>query len=164
MTTSLRPSLDPRKTPWKRGDVCTLGFKRHCFVLNHTSSYLEVRWMGGGGVERLTGLDIENLLRVGHADDLDPTGKRTNLESCEAIEALSGVEEAVQRRVETIKDESERQELDRLVRRIFATDRCRWDEKHQGQLYLQLVSPRSASLIFRICDYIHVRFCKKHER
>jgi hypothetical protein len=42
MTT--HPSLDPRKSPWKRGDVCTKGFERNGFVLNHTPEYLEVRW------------------------------------------------------------------------------------------------------------------------
>jgi hypothetical protein len=36
-------SLDPRITPWKRGDVCTRNLDRVGFVLNCTREYLEVR-------------------------------------------------------------------------------------------------------------------------
>lgn len=159
-----RPSLDPRKTPWKRGDVCTLGFEKHCFVLNHTSAHLEVRWMDGGGVERLTGIDIENLLRVRHADDPDPTGEKTNLQALEVYESLCRVGEAVQNRIENIKDESEREELDRLTRRLFAVDKCTWDKKHQGEIYLLIVNPTKVGLFFRVCDRVHRTICKHHER
>jgi hypothetical protein len=59
MTTS-QPPLDPRESPWKRGDVCTLGFKKSGFVLNHTPEYLEVRWMSSDeGVERIPAEEID---------------------------------------------------------------------------------------------------------
>ena len=73
------PFLDPHKSPWRRGDVCTLGFERNCLVLNHTPEYLEVRWMDGGGIERIPTDAIDSLLRVPHADGLGPDGRRTNL-------------------------------------------------------------------------------------
>lgn len=35
-----RRSLDPRKNPWKRGDICTRGFEKNGFVLTRTAEYL----------------------------------------------------------------------------------------------------------------------------
>jgi hypothetical protein len=71
------PSLDPRKSPWKRGDVCTRGFERPGFVLDHTSEYLEVRW-SDDSKERIPTDAVDSLLRVAHADSLGPDGRRTN--------------------------------------------------------------------------------------
>jgi len=119
------PSLDPHKSPWKRGDVCTLGFEKNCFVLSHTSEYLEVRWMNDGGVERIQTDAIDSLLRVAHADGLGPDGRRTNLEYLQAREALDFLEHGLAERTKAIKSDKEKQQLDRLVRRIFSEGKCK---------------------------------------
>lgn len=53
--------LDPRKSPWKRGDVCTLGFEKVGFVLSYTPEYLEIRWEGGI-IEKRLAPEIEDIL------------------------------------------------------------------------------------------------------
>ena len=157
-------TLDPRKSPWKRGDVCTSGFKKSGFVLNHTAEYLEVRWMPDGGIERIPTEDADDLLRVAHADSLSPGGQRTNLENLESIEALSRIEDGIRERMKTVKNESEKKELDRLTRRIFASDKCEWDTKHQGKFFQLIVEPQNVGPIFKLRDRIHQSFCKRHER
>jgi hypothetical protein len=104
-----QPPLDPRKTPWKRGDVCALGSKKGGFVLDYTPDYLEVRWMPEGVIERLTGGQAESVIRYAHADSHTAgDGKMTNLEALETIEALTVVEEAARERSKTIKSEAEK--------------------------------------------------------
>src|SRR5208337_2548202 len=97
--------LDPRKSPWHRGDVVTLGFKKNGFVLSHTPEYLEVRWMSHDGVDAVDAIvekipteDVDSVLRVMHADSIAPDGDKTCLESLEAIEALERVQLAVANR------------------------------------------------------------------
>jgi hypothetical protein len=162
MTTS-QPSLDPRKNPWKRGDLCTLGFEKNGFVLSHTAEYLEVRWMPGGKVERIPTEDVDDLLRVAHANSLTSAG-RTNLESLESLEALSRISEGISERMKKVKNENEKKELDRLTRRIFAADKCKWDTKHETKLWRILLEPERVGFIFKLCDRIHRAFCKRHER
>jgi hypothetical protein len=158
--TESRPSLDPRKNPWKRGDVCTLGFKKNGFVLDHTPEYLEVRWMSGEGIERIPTEDIDNLLRVMHADSVSPGGNRTNLESLEAIETLARIQDRITERMRTIKSDKERAELDRLTRRIFADGKCRWDAKHSVELMLLLTEPGNVGYLFKLRNRFHLVFCK----
>lgn len=153
------PSLDPRKSPWKRGDVCTLGFEKNCFVLNHTSEYLEVRWMNDGNIEKIPTDAIDNLLRVAHADSLGPDGRRTNLEYLQARETLDFLEHGLVERTKAIKSEKERQELDRLTRRIFAEGKCKWDTRHAGELMTLLAAPGSVGIAFKIRERIHRIFC-----
>jgi hypothetical protein len=162
--TTPRPSLDPRKNPWKRGDLCTLGFEKNGFVLSHTAEYLEVRWMQGGGIERIPTGEIDNLLRVGHAADSIAPGGRTNLQNLEAIEALSGISDGIAERMKTVKNEDEKKELDRLVRRIFASDKCEWDSKNETKLWQMFLKPEKVGLIFKLRERIHRAFCKRHER
>lgn len=135
------PSLDPHKSPWRRGDVCTLGFERNCLVLNHTPEYLEVRWMDGGGIERIPTDAIDSLLRVAHADGLGPDGRRTNLKYLQAFEALDLLGRGLAKRTKATKSEKERQELDRVVRRIFSEGKCKWDARHRHELTALLAAP-----------------------
>jgi hypothetical protein len=157
MTTS--PSLDPHKSPWKRGDLCTLGFKKNCFVLDHTPECLEVQWMDDGGVERIPTDAIDNLLRVAHADSLGPDGRRTNLEYLQTREALGFLEQGLAERTKATKSETERQELDRVVRRIFSEGKCKWDARHRGELTALLAAPGSVGIAFKIRERIHRIFC-----
>ncbi len=76
MTASEQKPLDPRKSPWKRGDVCSLGFEKHCFVMSYTLEYLEVRWMSDGSIERIPADTVDTVLRVAHGDSLGPDGRR----------------------------------------------------------------------------------------
>jgi hypothetical protein len=46
-------SLDPRINSWKRGDFCTRGFQEAGFVVSYTVEYLEVRWNGKRGTEKV---------------------------------------------------------------------------------------------------------------
>lgn len=154
------PSLDPRKSPWKRGDVCTLGFEKNCFVLNYTPEYLEVRWMSDDKVERIPTEAIDRLLRVAHANTLGPDGHRTNLEYLEVAEALSRLKHTLAELMETVKDENEKKKLDRLVRRMFAEDECKWDKKNQAKLLALLTAPKSVGVIFKLRERIHRIFCK----
>jgi hypothetical protein len=153
------PSLDPRKSPWKRGDVCTLGFKKNCFVLGHTPEYLEVLWMNDDGVERIPTDAIDSLLRVAHADGLGPDGHRTNLEYLQVREGLNFLGRGLAERTKATKSEKERQELDHVVRRIFSEGRCKWDARHRGKLTLLLAAPGSVGIAFKIRERIHRIFC-----
>ena len=107
--------LDPRKSPWKRGDVVTLGFEKNGFVLNYTPEYLEVLWMGSDGtVERVPTEQVENLLRVAHADSLSPDGSKTNLEKLKATQGLHQTSELIKQREKSFKNERERRQADDL--------------------------------------------------
>lgn len=156
---TISPSLDPQKSPWKRGDVCTLGFKKNCFVLDHTPEYLEVRWMDDGGVERIPTDAIDSLLRVAHADGLGPDGRRTNLEYLQVREGLDFLERGLAERTRATKSEKEKQELDRVVRRIFSEGKCTWDARHRGELTTLLAAPGSVGIAFKIRERIHRIFC-----
>jgi hypothetical protein len=152
------PSLDPRKSPWKRGDVCTRGFEKPGFVLNHTSEYLEVRW-SDDSIERIPTNEIDCLLRVGHADSLGPDGRRTNLEYLQSLEALDFLQHGMTERVKTLRSDKEKKELDRLVRRIFSDGQCKWDAGHAAQLTMLLTAPQNVGIAFRIREGIHRLFC-----
>jgi hypothetical protein len=152
------PSLGPCKSPWKRGDVCTRGFERPGFVLNHTSEYLEVRW-SDDSKERIPTDSVDSLLRLAHADSLGPDGRRTNLENLQSLEALDFLQHVMAERVKTIKSDREKNELDRLVRRICAEGKCKWDARHAGELMTLLVAPRSVGFAFRTRERIHRIFC-----
>jgi hypothetical protein len=151
---SSQPPLDPRKTPWKRGDVCTLGFKKSGFVLNHTPEYLEVRWMPNEGIERIPAEDIDNVLRVMHADSPSPDGTRTNLESLEIIESLSRVSDAVTERMKSVKDPAEKKEIDALIARSFGP-KCAFDRKHGNILFDLAIDPRQVSWYWKLRERIH---------
>ena len=163
-TATKKPSLDPRKAPWKRGDLCTSGFEKNGFVLSHTAEYLEVLWMPGEVVERVPEESIDNLLRVAHADSIGPGGGQTNLETLETLEALSRIREGITARMKTVKNEAEKQELDCLTRRLFAKDKCKWDTENQAKLWQLFMEPGKVGAIFKLRDRIHRAFCKRHER
>jgi hypothetical protein len=150
-----QPPLDPRKSPWKRGDVCTSGFKKNGFVLNYTPEYLEVRWMSPNeGVERIPAEDIDNLLRVMHADSLSAGGKMTNLEALMTIEALSHVEDAIRERMKRVKNEAEKKELDVLIKRSFNPE-CAFDRKYSKELVTLAIAPREVSWSWKLRERIH---------
>ncbi|MGD0829835.1 MAG: hypothetical protein ABR907_02750 [Terracidiphilus sp.] len=152
-------SLDPRKSPWKRGDLCTLGFEKNGFVLNHAPEYLEVRWMNDGGIERIPAYAIDDLLRVGHADSLGPDGRNTNLECLQKLETLDFLQHGLEERIKAIKSEKEKQVLDHLTRRIFSEGKCKWDSFHTVQLTMLIAAPENVGLAFRIRERIHRIFC-----
>jgi hypothetical protein len=152
--TASQPSLDPRKTPWKRGDVCTLGFKKSGFVLNHTPEYLEVLWGPDRIVERLTGGDAESVLRVAHADGPTADATMTNLEALETIEALNNIEDACRERMKSVKDEAESKELARLIDRAFQP-KCAFDRKHSTMLAALAIKPDEVSWYWKLRERIH---------
>jgi hypothetical protein len=155
--TETPPSLDPLKSPWQRGDVCTRAFELAGFVVSRNQAYMQIRW-NDGSTEQVPDADIDSLTRFAHANSLGPDGKRTNLEYLETLEALDYLEHAIAERMKTIK-EHEKPELDRLVRRLFAENQCEWDKKHAAQLTAMLANPRNVGIIFRIRDRIHCRSC-----
>jgi hypothetical protein len=158
-TTMTPQSLDPRKSPWKRGDVCTRGFETVGFVVSYTPEYLEIRWNGHEGIEKVPFHEIDDILRVAHADGVSPSGHRTNLESLEVIEALERVQNAAANR--TFKNDREKSEADNLVRRSFATDRCDWDKKNSNQLLSLALHPESVGVIFKLRERLHRLFCSR---
>lgn len=157
MTTSA--SLDPHKNPWKRGDVCTLGSEKNCFVLSHTPDYLEVRWLNDGAVERIPTDAIDDLLRVARADSIGPDGRRTNLEYLQDQEALELLGHGLAERAKAAKRDKEKQELDRLVRRIFCEGKCEWDTRHRGELTTLIAAPGNVGIAFKIRERFHRIFC-----
>jgi len=154
------PPLDPRKSPWKRGDVCTLGFEKNGFVLDYTVEYLEVRWMGNEGVERIPAEDIDNLLRVAHADSPSADGTKTNLETLEALESLSRIQNAVSDRMKAVKNENEKRELDALIKRSFGPQ-CTFDRKHTDLLFDLAIDPQRVSWYWKLRERWH-RFVHHH--
>ena len=161
--TSPSRSLDPRKNPWKRGDLCKRGSNKAGFVMDHTAEYLEVSWLGDRVVERIPIEDTGDLLRVAHADSLAPGG-RTYLETLEARESLSRIRDGINERMKRVKNENEKEGLNRLTRRLAAPNKCKWDDKHTVTLWQLLIEPERVGSIFRIRDRIHRIFCKRHEQ
>jgi len=158
-----KPSLDPRKNPWKRGDVCTRGFEQNGFVLSQTAEYLEIRWMGqnGVGIESVPTEDIDTILRVFHADSIGPSGK-PNVEVLNDIEGLDAIGKGIEERMKRVKSEEERKELDALTQRLFAKDKCEWDEKHTKELWLLLLEPEKVGIAFKARERLHRVSCKRH--
>jgi hypothetical protein len=157
--------LDPRKTPFSRGDVVTRGFKLAGLVTEVTSSYLEVRWNkegneGNDTIERIPAAEMDNLVRVAHADSLSAGGDQTNLQSLEGIEALERVTIAMRKRMATIKTPREKAEVDSLVTRAFAKDGCPWDRKNGARIFQLAVEPNNVGMLFKIQERLHRGFCK----
>jgi hypothetical protein len=156
--------LDPRKTPYTRGDVVTRGFKQAGLVTECTASYLEVRWNKEGNeghdkIERVPTAEIDDLVRVSHADSISPGGDKTNLQALEAMEALERISLGLRNRMATIKSPAEQAEVDNLVKRAFA-NRCPWDIKNQARLLQLVMDPNSVGMLFKIQERIHRAFCK----
>jgi hypothetical protein len=155
-------SLDPRESPWKRGDVCTRGAETAGFVLSYTSEYLEVLWNRRDGIEKVPAHEIDGILRVAHADGLSPSGHGTNLESLEAIEALERIRNTAANR--TFKSDRDRSAADDLVRRSFATDGCAWDKKNSNQLLALALQPETVGVIFKLRERLHRLLCSRFRK
>ena len=156
------PPLDSRKYPWHRGDVVTLGFKKSGFVLDSTPEYLEILWMPETQVERLGPAQADDLLRIMHGASMSPGGSKTNAEVLDVVLALDSVGTALEDRMRTVRTEPERELIDSLISRVFATEGCDWDRAHQGKLWALAVKPSEVGLLFKIEERIHRMFCKKH--
>lgn len=152
MTAAQLP-LDPRKSPWKRGDVCTLGFKKEGLVLDHTAEYLEVRWIGGV-VERIPAEDIDDVLRVAHSDSLTSGGKMTNLEALNQIESLQRIRNAAAERLKTVTGPDEKREIDALTERSMSP-KCAFDRKHGYFLFNLAIDPQRVSWYWKLRERIH---------
>jgi hypothetical protein len=161
------PSLDPRKSPYKRGDIVTLGFNRVGLVREFTPAYLEVRWNDEGNeghdkIERIPTADIDNLVRVGHADGLYPGESKTNLQMLEDIESLERVRALTVERTKTIKSAREQAHVNSLITRAHAKDRCDWDKQHYVLLMKLALEPWNVGLIPKLQERLHRVFCKRH--
>jgi hypothetical protein len=154
--------LDPRKSPWKRGDVCTSGFKTNGFVTNATPECLEVLWMPEHTVEQVPAGQMDDLLRVAHADSLSAGNTQTNLEVLAVIESLDRIQVAITDRAAGCKSEREKEELNVLIRRSFAKDGCAWDRAHAADLFALAVEPHNVGIVFRLQDRAHRLFRKRH--
>lgn len=146
--------LDPRKSPWKRGDVCSLGSSKSGFVLDYTAEYLEVLWMPEGPVERLTDGAAESVIRHAHADSISPGGTMTNLEALETIEALNRVAEAARERSKSIKSEAEQKEVNTLIQRSL-NPQCEFDRRHATKLATLAIKPNEVSWYWKLRERIH---------
>jgi hypothetical protein len=152
-------SLDPRKSPWKRGDTCTRGFERVGFVLSYTPEYLEIRW-NEIGIERIPADEINDIVRVAHADSVCSGGHETNLEMLEALLALERIRDVGANR--TFKNDREKNEADNLARRSFASDGCEWDRKNSEQLLALALQPETVGVVFKIQERLHRLFCSRN--
>ena len=115
--------------------------------------------MDDGAVERIPTDAIDSLLRVAHADGLGPDGRRTNLEYLQVQEGLGFLKHGLAERTKAIRSETERQELDRLARRIFSQGKCKWDSQYREKLMMLIAAPRSVGILFKIRERIHRIFC-----
>jgi hypothetical protein len=158
--------LDPRKTPYTRGDVVTLGFKKSGLVTEFTSTYLEVRWNeeGEDKIERIPTANIDNLLRIAHADALSVSGKKTNLENLQVLEALDHIRALTVERMKTIKSPREQMEVNGLIERAHATDGCEWDKQHYVKLMQLALEPQKVGLLFKIQERMHRMVCARHRK
>ncbi|MBZ5539150.1 MAG: hypothetical protein LAN61_01390 [Acidobacteriia bacterium] len=116
--------------------------------------------MPNEGIERIPAEDIDNVLRIMHADSLSPDGKRTNLESLEAIESLSRIKDAVTERMKTVKNDNEKKELDALIKRSFGPE-CTFDRKHANLLFELAIDPQRVSWYWKLRERWH-RFVHHH--
>lgn len=153
--------LDPRKYPWHRGDVVTLGFQKVGFVLDSTAEYLEVLWRGTDKAERIERARVDAVLRVSHAASVMQGNRQTNVELLNDLLALTRLEMMLKDRQSATKTESERKRVDLLVARVFATDGCDWDRTHKTQLIALALKPSDVGLLFKIQERVHALFCKK---
>jgi hypothetical protein len=157
-----QPPLDPRKYPWHRGDVVTLDFKKSGFVLGSAPNYLEVMWMPSSVTEKVEASETGNLVRVAHAASLAAKGDKTNLEVLEDMLALHRVEAAIRDRIASCKTEADKESVNRLIARSFATDGCKWDKEHKGKLFELAITPSSVGALFKLQERIHRLSCKNH--
>jgi hypothetical protein len=156
--------LDPRKTPYTRGDVVTRGIKLAGLVTEFTPTYLEVRWSkegneGNDQTERVPTDEIDNLLRVAHADAHFSAEGQTNLQTLNSLEGLDRIEVDLRNRQATIKSPAEQAEVDNLVKRAWG-DKCAWDTKNQANLLLLIIDPDNVGMLFKVRERIHRAFCK----
>ena len=157
--------LDPRQSPWKRGDVCTRGFETVGFVLSYTTEHLEILWHGRDGIDKLETVpahEVDDIQRVAHADGISPNGRGTNLESLEALEALRSVGNAIASR--TFKNDHDRSGADNLVRRSLAADGCAWDKKNSNRLLSLALRPETVGVIFKLRERLHRLFCSRSRK
>lgn len=155
--------LDPR--PWKRGDVCTRGVETIGFVLSCTSEYLEILWHGRDDIdtiEKVPAHEVDDILRVAHANDVSPNGRRTNLESLEALEGLTAMGNAIVNK--TFKNDQERSEATNLMRRSFGRDGCAGDEKNAALLLALALKPEEVGVIFKLRERLHRLFCRRSRK
>ena len=110
-------------------------------------------------IERIPAEDVDNLLRVAHADSLGPDGQSTNLEYLQAFETLDFLEHGVKDRMKVLKSDKEKRVFDRLARRVFAERKCNWDTRHASELLTLLAAPQNVGFVFRIREGIHRIFC-----
>ncbi len=148
--------LDPRKSPWKRGDVCTRGFRMAGLVARCTPEYLEVRWPDC--VERIRADEIESLVRLAHADGPSASGERTNLETLVTLEALEHIGTLAKNK--KFKNAREKSEADNFIRRAYAPNGCYWDKKNSTNLTQLALEPEKVGLVFKIQERLHRVFCK----
>lgn len=151
--------LNPRKSPWKRGDVCTRGSEKAGFILSYTPEYLEIRWNGRDGIERVPASQVDEILRVAHAEGPSLAGQGTNLQTLETIEALERVRNAAANR--TFKNEHEKREVDNLIERSFATDGCAWDKRNSNHLLTLALQPETVGIIFKLRERVHRLLCSR---
>lgn len=148
--------LDPRKSPWKRGDLCTRGFRMSGFVVSCTPEHLEVRWPDC--VERIPADEIDSLVRLAHADGSSPSGEKTNLETLLTLEALERIGTLARNR--KFKNARQKAEADNFIRRAHAPDACYWDKENAINLTRLALEPEKVSLVFKIEERLHKVFCK----
>lgn len=142
--------------------MCTRGFEKVRFVLSHTPEYLEIRWNGRDGIERVATREVDDILRVAHADGVSRAGHRTNLETLQVLEALERVRNTAANR--TFKSDREKRKADNLVRRSFAEDGCEWDRRNASVLLDLALKPEYVGIGFKLRERLHRLFCSRSRR
>lgn len=145
----------------------TRGFNIAGLVTEYTPAYLEVRWCetdgeGKSRIERIPTAEIDDLVRMAHADSPSATGTGTNLETLEGLEALERVQILVAARIKTIKSPSEQAHVNSLIARANATDGCDWDKQHYVLLMKLALEPWNVGLVPKLQERAHRVFCKRH--
>jgi hypothetical protein len=145
----------------------TRGFEIAGLVTEYTPLYLEVRWCDTDGegknkIERIPAAEIDDLVRMAHADSPSATGTGTNLEALKALEGLDRLRILTAERTKTIKNPREQAHVNSLVTRAHATDGCDWDKKHYVLLMKLALEPRNVGLIPKLQERLHRVFCKRH--
>jgi hypothetical protein len=120
----------------------------------YKNSVRPVRWAGDDGVERIPAVTVDDVLRVAHADSLTPDGTQSNLESLEALESISRLKNAVANRMRAVKNETEKRELDALIKRSFSPE-CVFDRKHTKLLFDLAIDPQRVSWYWKLRERIH---------
>jgi len=131
-------------------------------VIDSTPTYLEVAWMPGCVTERVPIGEVDNLLRVAHAESLSATGDKTNVEVLKTLLALHRIQASIAARIANCNTDAEKESTNRLIQRSFDKEGCDWDKAHKDKLFQLAIEPSTVGLLFKLQERIHRLSCNRH--